>query len=93
MKKEIETLLNGENSYLNLNKFCRLHRWQKNAFGELVDCLIAEFSIVSAFDEIETITARNWREIIEQVREAHKKAFESAGKRLSNELKAGYIRG
>ena len=93
MKKEIENLLNSENAYLDLNKFCCLHRWQKNAFGEPVDCLKVEFSITSAFDYREEITARDWREIVEQVREAHTRAFAKASEVLSTELKAGYIRG
>lgn len=93
MKKEIENLLNSENAYLDLNKFCCLHRWQKNAFGEPVDCLKVEFSITSAFDYREEITARDWRGIVEQVREAHTRAFAKASEVLSTELKAGYIRG
>lgn len=93
MKKEIETLLNSENSYLKLNNFCELHRWQKNAFGEPVDCLQAEFSITRAFDYLEYITARDWQGVVEQVREAHVKAFAKASEILSTELKAGYIRG
>lgn len=93
MKKEIENLLNSENAYLDLNKFCCLHRWQKNAFGEPVDCLKVEFSITSTFDYREEITARDWRGIVEQVREAHTRAFAKASEVLSTELKAGYIRG
>lgn len=93
MKKEIENLLKSENAYLDLNKFCCLHRWQKNAFGEPVDCLKVEFSITSTFDYREEITARDWRGIVEQVREAHTRAFAKASEVLSTELKAGYIRG
>lgn len=93
MKKEIENLLNSENAYLDLNKFCCLHRWQKNAFGEPVDCLKVEFSITSTFDYREEITARDWRGIVEQVRDAHTRAFAKASEVLSTELKAGYIRG
>lgn len=93
MKKEIENLLNSENAYLDLNKLCCLHRWQKNAFGEPVDCLKVEFSITSTFDYREEITARDWRGIVEQVRDAHTRAFAKASEVLSTELKAGYIRG
>lgn len=93
MKKEIENLLNSENAYLDLNKFCCLHRWQKNAFGESVDCLKAEFSITTTYDYSEYITARDWRGVVEQVRAAHTRAFAKASEVLSTELKAGYIRG
>lgn len=93
MKKEIENLLIEQDGYLKLNNFCTLHRWQKNAFGEPVDCLQAEFSITSAFDYLEYITARDWQGVVEQVREAHIKAFAKASEILSTELKAGHIRG
>ena len=93
MKKEIENLLNSENSYLKLNNFCELHRWQKNAFGEPVDCLKVEFSITTTYDYSEYITARDWRGVVEQVRAAHTRAFTKASEILSTELKAGYIRG
>ena len=93
MKKEIENLLNSENSYLKLSNFCTLHRWQKNAFGEPVDCLKVEFSITTTYDYSEYITARDWRGVVEQVRAAHTRAFTKASEILSTELKAGYIRG
>lgn len=93
MKKEIENLLESENAYLDLNKYCSLHRWQKNAFGEPVDCLKVDFSITTTYDYSEYITARDWRGVVEQVREAHTRAFANASEVLSTELKAGYIRG
>lgn len=93
MKKEVENLLKEKDGYLKLSNFCTLHRWQSNALGENVDCLKADFSITSAFDYCEQITARDWQGIVEQVREAHARAFAQASNILSNELKSGRIRG
>lgn len=93
MEKEIKNLLESENAYLNLSKFCRLHRWQKNAFGESVDCLKVDFSITSTFDYSEYIFARYWRDIVDKVIEAQHRAFKEADRILSTELKVGYIRG
>lgn len=93
MKKEIENLLNSEDDYLQLNKYCALHRWTRNALYEPVDCLKVEFSILHAYDYNEEITARDWQGIVEQVRKAHITAFAQASEELSRELKNGYIRG
>ena len=93
MKKEIEKLMESQDAYLDVNKYCTLHRWQQNAFGVPVDCLVAEFNITRAFDYIEDITARDWHGVVEQVREAHSRAFADAAKTLSTELKAGKLRG
>lgn len=91
MKKEIEKLLKSEDAYLKLNKFCTLHRWTKNAFGEQVDCLRAEFSILHEFDHLKELTARDWRGIVEQVCELQQKVLKVVGETLSKELKNGYI--
>ena len=93
MKKEIENLLNSEKGYLKLNAYCELSRWQKDALGGHVDRLQAVFSIVHAFDYIEEITERTCQGVLQQVEEAHNKAFANAAKVLAIELKNGYIRG
>lgn len=91
MKKEIEKLLKSEDAYLKLNKFCTLHRWTQNAFGERVDCLEAQFSVLSEFDYIEMVKSRIWREIVDEVCELQQKVFKVVGETLSKELKNGYI--
>lgn len=93
MKKEIETLLKKDDGYLKLSNWCTLHRWTKDAFGNKVDCLQAEFSILHAYDFTGKINSRDWQGIIAEVQEFHKVAFSQAGETLANELKGGYIRG
>ena len=91
MIKEINELLKRENAYLKLNNCCRLHRWKKDALNGDVDYLMAEFSIERAFDYRAYISSRDWRGIIDEVIDAYQRAFEYVGKKLSSELRSGYI--
>ena len=91
MKREIEELLMCENAGLKLSNCCRLHRWRKDALKGDVDCLMAEFSIERAFDYQVYIHSRDWRGIINEVIDAHQKAFGSVCDKLINDLGAGYL--
>ena len=91
MKNEILKLLNSENDYLKINKFCSLHRWQKDALGYSVDCLKVEISLTHAFSHCYTITARDWREIVEEVKNAQTQAFKDAVEELNKQLANGRL--
>lgn len=91
MIKEINELLKRENAYLKLSNCCRLHRWKKDALNGDVDYLMAEFSIERAFDYQVYIRSRDWRGIINEVIDAHQRAFGSICDKLINALGAGYL--
>lgn len=92
MKKEINELLKSERAYLNINEYCSLKRWTKDAYNEVVDCLEVEFSITSKFDYIAKIESRDWQGIVAEIQEHQAKAFASAAEKYNSELKAGYLR-
>lgn len=91
MKREIDELLMCENAYLKLSNCCRLHRWRKDALNGDVDYLMAEFSIERAFDYRANISSRDWRGIIDEVIDAHQRAFGSVCDKLINDLGVGYL--
>ena len=91
MKNEIEKLLKSEDAYLKLNKFCTLHRWTQNAFGEKVDCLEAHFSVLRKLDYIEIVKSRTWREIVDEVCELQEKVFKTIADKINNNLKNGVL--
>lgn len=93
MKKEITTLLAANDGKLQLNSFCTLGRYTKNALGMDVDELVAYFSIISSCDRMVHIQSRDWQGIIQEVQAAQTEVFASAAEKLNSELANGYIRG
>jgi len=92
MKKEIEQLLASENATLKINRYCRLHRWQRIDFPvQKVDGLRADFSVVHAYDYAVDIKARTWQGVVEEVAQAQVEAFRRAGDEYAKRLKNGYL--
>lgn len=91
MKNKITDLLNRDDATLKINSFCELRRYQKNALGNPVDRLDAVFSITHSSDFVVTISARDWRGVIEELRTAQRKAFAEAAETLDRQLENGYI--
>ena len=50
--QEIESLLASENATFEVNKYCKLHRFKRDCFGNTVDVLEAVFTISDDFSSI-----------------------------------------
>lgn len=90
MKKEIMQLIESEDATLQINKYCRLHRWTKSVSQE-VDRLEVVFSITNMFSHTYEIKARDWRGIVAEVQEAQTKAFADAADAYNKQLGNGYL--
>ena len=88
--KKIKELLNCENGILDINEFVSLRRFQKDAFGNSVDKLKIEFSIISKFEKTVEIETRDVKEIIEIISRETRLAFNEASEKLVKNFKNGY---
>ena len=91
MEKEIERLINSNNAMLNINRYCRLERWTKDAAGNDVDKLAVIFSITRVNDFTKEIAARNWKDIVNEVNDLTITAFGKAAVSYINQLNSGYL--
>lgn len=91
MKKEIERLINSDNAMININRYCRLERWTRDAVGNEVDKLAVIFSITHVNDFTAEITARDWKGVVAEIRSSIAAAFSKAASEYAKQLDNGYL--
>lgn len=91
MKREIMKLLRQSEGYLSINKFCALHRYTKDALGREVDVLNLEISISTSYDYIIEIKSRDFKDVVDEIKQYQTKAFKEIAEKFNEELENGYL--
>lgn len=87
--QEIESLLASENATFEVNKYCKLHRFKKDCFGNSVDELQAVFNIVDNFCSIYEIKNRKPHAIVRELARCQSCAFSIATGALNDKILEG----
>lgn len=84
--QEIEILLASENATFEVNKYCKLHRFKRDCFGNSVDEFQAVFNIVDGFCSIYEIKNRKPRDIVRELARCQSYAFSLATSSLNEKF-------
>lgn len=89
MKKQDYLNLLENGGTLNINQYCFLSRFTKNALGRKVDILRIHFSITHYCDYLADIISRDVTGIKREIEEHQMKAFIKAAETLNKEMMNG----
>ena len=84
--QEIQRLLASENATFEVNKYCKLHRFKKDCFGNAVDVFEAVFTISEDFSSIYEIQNRKPQAIVRELARCQSAAFSLATGSFNDKL-------
>lgn len=91
MKKEFNNLLKSESGELKINDFCYLRHYKKDGLNNDVDILRLEIGILRPSQKSIIIEERDMNSLLKRIDEEMKIAFDETYKKLSSDLKCGYL--
>ena len=86
MKNKIKDLIKSEKGCIRINPFCMVQRSKTDIYGNACDVLQVVIQIGNSYQHISEIRSRKYSDIVEEIKEAHKRAFDQIHNELLDQL-------